>query len=70
MDFPNHIETTVKPVLSGHSIRRPKMVFKTDYRLLQVKSIAKCNTFINLPFVIKIFVLSIVEWPFKTGFIV
>ena len=25
-------------------------------------------TFIKLPFVIKIFVLSIFEWPFKTGF--
>ena len=25
-------------------------------------------TFINLPFVIKIFVLSIFEWPFYTGF--
>ena len=31
---------TVKPVLSGHSKRRPKIVFKTDYRLMQVKSIA------------------------------
>ena len=27
-------------------------------------------TFIKLPFVIKIFVLSIFEWPFYTGFIV
>ena len=27
-------------------------------------------TFINLPFVIKIFVLSIFEWPFHTGFTV
>ena len=33
---------TVKPVLSGHSKRRPKLVFKTDYRLMQVKSIAEC----------------------------
>ena len=30
---------TVKPVLSGHSKRKPKMVFKTNYRLMQVKSI-------------------------------
>ena len=28
------------------------------------------STFINLPFVIKIFVLSIFEWPFYTGFTV
>ena len=25
------------------------------------------STFINLPFVIQIFVLSILEWPFYTG---
>ena len=33
---------TVKPVLSGHS-KRPKLVFKTDYRLMQVQSIAECS---------------------------
>ena len=32
---------------------------------MQVKSIAECS-FIKLPFVIKIFVLSIFEWPLKT----
>ena len=51
---------------------------------MQVKSIAECSngsillwehsailsTFIKLPFVIKIFVLSIFEWPFYTGFTV
>ena len=31
---------------------------------MQVKSIAECS---KLPFVIKIFVLSIFEWPFFTG---
>ena len=43
---------------------------------MQVKSIAECSkghsaillTFNKLPFVIKIFVLSIFEWPFYTGF--
>ena len=34
---------TVNPVLSGHSKRRPKLVFKTNYRLMQVKSIAECS---------------------------
>ena len=34
---------TVKPVLSGHSKRRPKLVFKTDYGLMKVKSIAECS---------------------------
>ena len=34
-----------KTVLRGHSKRRPKMVFefKTNYRLMQVKSIAECS---------------------------
>ena len=43
-----------------------KLFFKTDYFLLQVKSIAECNTprehsalLSKLPFVIKTFVLSI-----------
>ena len=33
-------------------------------------SILLLSTFITLPFVIKIFVLSIFEWPLKTGFTV
>ena len=55
------------------------MFFKTDYGLMQVKSIAECSkgrysailsTFIKLPFVIKIFVLSIFEWLLMAGFTV
>ena len=45
----------------------------TNYRLMQVKKIAESailSTCIKLPFVIKIFVLSIFEWPFYTGFTV
>ena len=34
---------TVKPVLSGHSQKDQKWVFKTNYRLMQVKSIAECS---------------------------
>ena len=41
---------------------------------MQVKSIAEPSaillTFIKQPLVIKIFVLSIFEWPFYTGFTV
>ena len=37
------ISITVKPVLSGHSKRTPKLVLNTDYRLMQVKSIAECS---------------------------
>ena len=32
---------TVKPVLSGHSKEDQKWVLKTNYRLMQVKSIAE-----------------------------
>ena len=46
---------------------------------MQVKNIAECSplehsaillTFIKLPFVIEIFVLSISQWPLKIGFTV
>ena len=40
------------------------------YRMLQGEHSAILLTFIKLPFVIKIFVLSIFEWPLKTGFTV
>ena len=66
-------ENTVKPVLSAHSKRTQKMVFKTHYRLMQVKSIAESatlSTFIKLLFSIATFVLSIFKWPHKTGFTV
>ena len=54
------------------------MGFQDQLSLMQVKSVADCSkwhsailsTFIKLPFVIKIFVLSIFEWPLKTGFTV
>ena len=59
------------------------MVFKTDYRLMKVKSIAECSgggggggdsallsTFIKLLFIFKTFVLSYFEWPLKTCFTV
>ena len=70
-------DNTVNPVLSGHSKRSPKLVFKTDYRLMQAKCIAECSkrafciTFdlhndIKIPFVFYTFILSIFEWPLKT----
>ena len=64
---PIYCKACVKRPLS----KRQKIGFKTNYRLIQVKSIAEgskrvfCSTFdLKLPFVIKIFVLSIFEWPF------
>ena len=38
--------------------------------MLQGEHSAILLTFIKLPFVIKIFILSIFEWPFYTGFTV
>ena len=52
--FENYKDNTVKPVLSVHSKKTPKLVFNTDY----------------LSFSIKAFVLSIFEWPLKAGFTV
>ena len=37
------INFTVKLVLRGHSKRGPKLVFKTDYSLMQVKSFEECS---------------------------
>ena len=54
---------TVKPVQKGHSQKDQKLVFKTNYRLMQVKSIAEHSAILST--VIKtIFVLSNFEWPF------
>ena len=57
------------------TLKRPEMVFKTEYRLMQVKILLECHsaiisTLIKLPVVIKTFDLSIFEWPFYTGFTV
>ena len=69
----------VKPVLSGHPKRRPKIGFQDQLwlnagqkycRILEGEHSAILSAFINLPFAIKTFVLSIFEWPLKTGFTV
>ena len=39
-------------------------------RMLQWEHSAILSTFIKLPIVIKVFVLSLFEWPFYTDFIV
>ena len=68
-------KTCVKRPLS----KRPKIGFQDQLllnagpkycRMLQGEHSAILLTFIKLPFVIKIFVLSIFEWPFYTGFTV
>ena len=65
---------TVKPVLRGHSKEDQQSVFKTDYRLIWVKSIAEwiqetaiLSTCIKLPSVFKTFVFPIFKWLLKTG---
>ena len=62
---------TVKPVISSHSTRRPKFGFQDQLSLNALREhSAILLTFIRLPFVFKIFVMSIFEWPLKTGFTV
>ena len=65
-------KTCVKRPLS----KRPRIGFQDQLsfnasqkncRMLQWEHSAILSTFIKLPFVIKIFVLSIFEWPFYTG---
>ena len=51
-----------KTCVNGHCQKDWKMVFQTNYRLMQVK--------IKLPYVIKTYVLSVFEWPFYAGFTV
>ena len=75
MCWPIYSKTCVKWSLS----KRPKIGFQDQLcldagqkycRMLQRKHSAILSTFIKPPFAIKIFVLSIFEWPFYTGFTV
>ena len=68
-----------KTCLKGRLRRRPKIGFQDGLwlnagqkycRILQGEHSAILLTFIKLPFVFKTFVLSIFEWPLKTGFTV
>ena len=64
----NYSKTCVKRLLAlkkTNWFSRP-----CNYRLMPLEHSAILSTFIKLPFVIKIFVLSILAWPFYTGFIV
>ena len=66
----NYLFGSVKPVFKGHSQKDRKFVFKTNYRLMQVKRehSAILSTFIKLPFDIKIFILTVFEWLFLHRF--
>ena len=70
------ITNTVKPVLGGHSKRRQKiglqdqLLLNTGQKYCRMKHSAILLTLSKLPFVLKIFVLSIFEWRLKTGFTV
>ena len=69
-----YLWTTVRPVLSGHSKRRPNLVFKINH-LMQVKSIAECSRRYFRPLLsyhlsLRPSFFSIFEWSRKTGFTV
>ena len=64
---------TVKPVKTGPLSKRPKILFfKTNYRLMQVKSVAGGINILQYfrPSLSQRFVLSIFEWLYYTGFTV
>ena len=72
-------KTTVKPVLGSQSKRIPKIGFQDllllyasqkYYRMLPLEHSVILLTFIKLPFVIKIFVLSSFKGLLETGFTV
>ena len=67
----------INAVLNGHLKRISNIGFQDRLlpnaglkycRMLQGEHSAIRLTFIRLPFVFKTFVLSIFEWPLKTGF--
>ena len=71
-----HAKSCNKPVLSGHSKKRPKTGFQD--RLWHNASQKYCRMLqrehsailLTLPFSIKTIILSIFKWPLKTGFTV
>ena len=74
-----HILTHVKTFLKRPLKNRQNFGFEEKLslnagqmccRMLQGEHSTTLLTFIKLPFVIKIFVLSVFEWPFYTGFTV
>ena len=64
------VYTTVKPVLSSHSKRRPKIGFQDHLSLNAGQKYCRLlqGTFIKLPFIFKTFVLPIFEWRLQKGF--
>ena len=73
------MEATVKPALSSHLKRKPKIGFQDRLslnaaqkycRMLPLEHSAILLSCIKLPIIIKIVVLSIYEWLLKTGFTV
>ena len=67
------LHNTVKPVLSNHSKKygfQDLLSLNACQKYCRMLHSAILLTFIKLPFVFNIFVLSIFEWPLKTGFTV
>ena len=61
---------TLKKTKNGFQYQLWLNAGRKYFRMLQGEHSAIPLTFIRLPIVIKIFVLSIFEWPFYTGFTV
>ena len=72
-------ENTVKTCLKRSLLKMTKIGFNDRlllnagqkyYRMIQGEHSVVLSTFIKLPFAIRTFVLTIFEWPLKTGFTV
>ena len=59
-----------KKTKNGFQVRLSLNAGQKYCRMLQGEHSAILSTCIKLPYVIKVFVLSIFEWPLKTGFTV
>ena len=64
------VKTSAYLRYSKTHVKRPFLIRQKIGFQNQGEHSAILSTFLKLPFVIKIFVLSILEWPFYTGFTV
>ena len=63
-------KATLKKTKNGFQYQLSLYAGQNYCRMLPLEHSAILLTFIKLPFVIKILVLSTLEWPIKTGFTV
>ena len=69
--IPIKLNIQYNPVFLKKKEKTNVCFFRTDYRIMQVKSIAECSRYtFDLPLAPKTFIVYIFEWPFEAGFTV